>query len=755
MARRRSKRQAARLGIGAALGAIALATLLFGGLSPSLLVRPGGPPSAPPAATFQGFAAVEIVPAAATVADGANASFALWVGSAAPGCAVETPVVVWELATTEVPLGALLAPSGTSVEFTAFPGASGTIELSASVEGTIYCSTNNASFGTEAYAQVSTVPSLALSGWTAGVAPVAPGSPVTCRGNLTGGEAPYAVNIEFGDGNATSLNVARAGPFSVSHLYGLGSYLPSVTVTDPLGERVEESADSPVLVAQSLAAQEVPTAAGAEEGVPFPLAALVEGGFPPYSYLWNDSAGDAGTGASWTVPPSSESKLVVGLEVSDRLGDSIQVERAFSVANPVTVRALPETAGGDVGRPVPLTISVTGGVGPFTVSGSSLPSGSSFSFTVPTFGNWSEALVPTLAAPLWASLSVTDALGVSDSLTVPLATVHSSPFLLANLTPSLSEVGGSIAVVGLSGGGTPPLNWSIATTAQVSSPTPRFGTVSTAGLFSWQGTLTAAGSGLFLVTLVDGSGATVSANLSLRVLDPLSSSLLVATGAPAAGEPLPLSLALQGGAPPYRYSLSLSDGEAFEGNLSLPGPAQWSAEPRAAGYLVVHLVVVDSLGFRAESNLTVAVAPGVGTDPNVPRGGGANGSATVAASGGTSWIPWVSLPVALLIGLLWFLRGRLTPRAPSAAPEPTGALPTVRRLLRESEGLDEESLLLLAEEEGIEPESARRALKRWVALGRAESVEEGEEPALYRWNSAPSREHVPGRSSGDGREELR
>ncbi|MCI4345396.1 MAG: hypothetical protein L3K07_01370 [Thermoplasmata archaeon] len=719
------------------LGLILLVVLLPDPAELHLSTLPTRPAVVPPVASFEGFAAVEIVPAAATVADGENASFALSVTSASAGCAVVTPIVVWELGTSAVPVGALLSPTGTTVQFTAFPGATGSVELTATVEGTIFCATNNVSFGTEAYARISTVSALFLGGWSAGTGPVQPGVLVTCRGNLSGGATPYSVAVQFGDGNSSSFKVPTAGPFSASHRFALGTFVPVVTVSDPLGERFVESVSSPVLVATALAAQVVPGAPGPEAGVGFPLTALVEGGFPPYSYLWNDSAGDAGTGSRWSVPATTAPRLLVGLLVTDRLGESVEVEREFPVAPTVSVRAIATTVGGDVGRPVPFLLSVAGGVGPFTVSGSSLPSGSSFLFTAATSGNWTEALVPSLAAPLWASLTVTDGLGVTSSLSVPLAPVHTSPFLLANLTPSLSEVGGTVEIIGLSGGGTPPLNWSIATTAAVSSGSPRFGSVPGAGLFSWQATLSAAGPALFVVTLVDASGAAVSANLTLRTLDPVTGSVLIASATPAAGATLPLSFTINGGAPPYRYALSLSDGEGTEGNLTVPGPSEWSALPRTAGYLEVRLVLTDALGFRAESNLTVAVAPGAGGGSAAPRGGSPNGSAPAGglAQGAAGWIPWVSLPIALLLGLAWLFRGRAPRRAPVAAAEPTGALPTVRRLLRENDGLDEESLLLLAEEEGIEPETTRRALRRWVALGRAESVEEGDEPALYRWAS--------------------
>ncbi|MCI4341378.1 MAG: hypothetical protein L3K11_03280 [Thermoplasmata archaeon] len=714
------------------LGSLLLPLLLFGGggFHPSERLAPvAGEGDRVPAL---GFASVEIVPAAATLAAGQNGSFALWVGSSVPGCAVETPVVVWELSVLAQPIGTLLSPTGASVVFSAFPGVSGTVELSATVEGSVVCPANNVSFGTEAQASIATIPALFLSDWSAGNTPAVPGAAVRCSGNLSGGEPPYQLGFDFGDGNRTPLTLPRAGGFSVVHRYGLGTYLPSVSVSDPLGERVTAQVNSAVLVASALAAELVPQSAGPELGAPFAVGALVEGGFPPYTYLWNDSAGDAGTGPSWTVPAPTARELGLQLEVSDRLGGLVVVDREFPVAAAVQVTlGVVGAAGGDVDRPLPFHLALAGGVGPFAVTGSSVPSGSTFTFTSAGPGNWTEAVVPSIAAPLWLSLTVTDALGVGVSETLPLARVHSAPFLLANLTPSVSEVGGSVEVVGLTGGGTPPLNWSIGTTARISTAAARSGSLSSGGVFAWNGTLASAGAALFVVTLVDGAGDSVSSNLTLRVLAPLEASAILASTSPTSGTPLTLSFTIAGGVLPYRYSLRLSDGTGTAGNASLPGPGDWTAPPAPSGFLLVQFDVTDALGFRNESSLTLTIAPGGGVGSGPPRAGDAN--ATPAASAGGTGLAWVLLPAGLVLGTLWLFRSRLPSRAKPTVPEPRGALPTLRRLVRDAEGLDEDTLLLLAEEEGIDPETTRQALRRWIALGRIESVTEPEEPTTYHW----------------------
>ncbi|HEV2450044.1 MAG TPA: hypothetical protein VGU43_06525, partial [Thermoplasmata archaeon] len=270
-------------------------------------------------------------------------------------------------------------------------------------------------------------------------------------------------------------------------------------------------------------------------------------------------------------------------------------------------------------------------------------------------------------------------------------------------------------------------------------PSPRFGHLAGDGSFSWNGTPSAAGSGELLLSVVDASGAEVGENLSVRALPALSASLLVEAASPASGAPLPIGFSITGGAAPYRYSFQLSDGLSYSGNLSLAGPGSWTAPAPPTGFLLVRFTVSDALGFRNQSALTVAIGPGSAPGGSSPASSGHNSSGS-GSVGPAAWAGWLFLPAAALFGGLWFLRSRRPSRPAAPASEPTGALPTVRRLLREMDGLDRESLELLAEEEGIDPESSRRALDRWIALGRVESLEDAEEPAVYRWREPTHRE---------------
>lgn len=736
------------------LGVVASGSVLLLLLAPALSgPGPGGARTLPPPRATAphpsiGIAAAEVVPQALTVASGGMGNFSLWSGSGDPYCAVETPVVVWQLSPTVPPIGTLTSPSGTSVGFTAFPGATGTATVSVTVEGWVLCGSDNVSFGTDVQASVTTVPPLEITNLTGGTAPAAPGTAVACSGTLSGGEPPYRLEVDFGDGNSSSLLLGAAGRFSLLHRYSTGTYLPTVSASDALGDRTSTQAESAVLVANALAAEIEPAGPGPEAGAPFTVQSIAEGGYPPYTYLWTDSSGDAATGPAWTLTSSSAGPLGVELAVTDRLGEVTEVGRQFEVSAPVLAQVAGES--GDVGRPLLFRLALSGGVPPFSVAGTSVPSGSSFAFTAYSDGNYSGAVVPASATSLWLEVEVTDALGLGWSETVPLAVVHAAPVLLANLSPNPAEAGAALEVVGLASGGTPPFNWTIASTVALTGASPRFGRLAGDGSFFWNGSAPAAGSGELLLSLVDASGAEVGENLSLRALPALAASLLLEAAAPSAGVPLPFGFSIAGGAAPYRYSFQLSDGLSYSGNLSLAGPGSWTAPAAPTGFLLVRFTVVDALGFLNQSALTVAIGPGPpspGSSPGSP-GPNASGSGSVGAA---AWAGWLFLPAAALFGGLWFLRSRRPARSAAPATEPTGALPTVRRLLREMDGLDSESLELLAEEEGIDPESSRRALERWIALGRVESLEDPEEPAVYRWKEPPSR----GRSDRPDRTEDR
>ncbi|MGI0150833.1 MAG: hypothetical protein ACREC5_02725, partial [Thermoplasmata archaeon] len=200
-------------------------------------------------------------------------------------------------------------------------------------------------------------------------------------------------------------------------------------------------------------------------------------------------------------------------------------------------------------------------------------------------------------------------------------------------------------------------------------------------------------------------------------------------------------------------------------NLSGPGPASWPWRPDRAGSTVISVEVSDALGRIVEENLTVLVTPAAtpsepttgdppvsGTDPPIappaptpvpvaPLPGNASPAGpNLAAEFVGGFGAATGLGLMVLLGWV-LLRGRLGRRLrPSDRSGPE--LNTVGRLLRENGGVDRETLLFLAEGEGLEEKAVDRALARLTAGGRLRTEVDSDGLDCYRL-LAPTRPAEP------------
>ena len=68
------------------------------------------------------------------------------------------------------------------------------------------------------------------------------GDPVSYHVSIDGGQAPYAIAVDWGDGQHTLLSRASSGEFDLTHTYQAaggyhGSYLIKVSATDAKGQQ--------------------------------------------------------------------------------------------------------------------------------------------------------------------------------------------------------------------------------------------------------------------------------------------------------------------------------------------------------------------------------------------------------------------------------------------------------------------------------------------------------------------------------------
>ncbi len=752
----------------------ATGTILLVVVGLALTFAPGGPGSplvgsprggllaAPHGRSSDGGNGLEATPSLWQMVAGDSVNLSAYLAPTAQGCLPIAVLITWQVDAGTAYLGYLNLTGGPHVRFTSFPYGSGQVDVTAEGLGIAYCGASWASFHAETTVQILLDPPLGLGGLTASPDPALPQAPVTLRVVPQGGAGPYSATFEFGDGSSQTVTSETPDGLTAFHSYPAGSYQPTVTVSDALGESVGEAATGTLYVSPTLTVAISGPPGEPEVGVPYRLSANLSGGQAPFSILWNDSLGGSAEGPVWDRLPTGPGADTVTVRVTDALGAVATASTSEIVAPPLNVSAATSRDAVDLGHPLPITLTISGGSGPFAVSVPALPSGSGLELAEIPSRSFSEAIVPSATGQLWVEVSVSDALGAAAGTIVPLAEVNPPPRINLTLARSTVEAGSPVSVVGLASGGSPPYAWSMAASQPLNGSGAMSGVPAGSPLFAWSGTVTTAGIAIVEATVTDASGVAVTANATLTVLPPLLLSVRSASANSTVNATDTIEARIAGGAPPYNLLFLATDGQSQSVNLSGPGPASWTWSPRLAGRATVTIEVADGLGRFEQENLTVPVgpAPGLPSDPpttgtpsSPPSGGGSppttspppvatpapspapSGGAPLAADFAGGLGATIGLGLMGLVGWV-LLRGRFG--AAARRPGPMGReLATVGRLLRDNEGIDRETLLLLAEGEAIDEATVDRAILRLKESGRISATADPDGQETYR--SAPRR----------------
>lgn len=725
------------------------------------LVREGyfGPPAPPrpigghaphPLGSSSG---LTVDPARALLVGGGSVAFQAYFGLASDGCLPITSGVSWAIDGVGTLFARLNGSLGSSISLESYPYAVGIVGITATAIGLELCGGALVPYSASAGALVQIVGPLTPGGPTPSADPVLAGAPVTLSGTIAGGSAPFSVTVAFGDGTTDSFTLPGDGPFSVAHLYAVGTYRPSFSVLDALGEQADGPSQPTVVVSGRLSIAIGTPAGPAEVGRMYPMNASVLGGLGPYTLQWSDGLGAGPTGAAYTLDPTTAGPETVTATVTDAYG-AVANASVTVLVHPrlsLDVGPVPGAGPSDLGAPVGVAIGLLGGCAPYSVAISTEPSGSRLDLAGVAAENLTEVLVPAVTGEVWAAVNVTDADGASTAVVAPIGEVVDAPALSLNLSTTATEAGAPVELVGAVAGGVPPISYMLASSSPFATTSAVTGPVGPAGLFSWTGTFGAAGPVRLDVRIEDATGASAWANVTLGVRAGLGATLEAALPNGTAGAPLPVEAIIAGGMPPYLVSLSASDGEYFAENLSAPGVLAWTLRPNATGPIELTLGVRDVDGATVEANRTVPVGPApstgdappaTGTAPAAPHGEAPAplppllGDFALGAGGGAG------LGVVLLAGAR--LRGRSGRPAPTGAPPvpTTATLGTITAMLKEEGEMDRETIELRAEEDGIPPAEVSAALEEGVRTGRLSRREVPEGPPRYRW-AAPEADRRP------------
>ena len=410
-----------------------------------------------------------------------------------------------------------------------------------------------------------------------------------------------ATNIDcnggVGSATATATNGMGAYTYSWSPSGGTnatatglsaGNYTVTVTDTNgcPVTAMVTLTQPAALISSSTILSNE--TCNGDNDGS---AIATVSGGTSPYNYLWNPSGQTNATATGLSA-------LTYTLTVSDAHGCTASSTAVIS--QPTVLSASTATTS---------NVSCTGGANgsaSVTASGGTVPYGYLWN---PSGGT--NATATGLSAGTY-TVTVTDAHGCTASLTAvitqPLLALSASTATLSNVSCT-GGANGSASVTAT--GGTSPYNYLWSPSRQTNA------------------TATGLSAGTYTVTVTDAHGCTASSTavVSQPLLAISATAATLSNVSCTGGVNGSASATASGGTSPYNYLWSPSGGT----NATATG--------LSAGIYTV--TVTDAHRCTASSTAIItqpllAVSAMAATLSNVSCAGGANGSASVTASGGTS-----------------------------------------------------------------------------------------------------------------------
>jgi uncharacterized protein (TIGR03437 family) len=324
--------------------------------------------------------------------------------------------------------------------------------------------------------------------------------------------------------------------------------------------------------------------------------------------------------------------------VTDAIGDVTTTTLQLTVQLP-TLQVLPSSFTATAGSSFLGALAATGGLKPYTWSGSGLPSWLSMNDLGQMTG------VPPLygsAGSFDLLVTVTDATGGTASLDAPL-TVKPAPISITPQTLSPAVEGVPYQTAFSASGGSGKYTWS------ASAVPPGFG-LSPSGVLSGTAAQGSAGTYNFGITATDSDSASGSANLALQINPP---PLVITTlsNLPAGTETIPYTatLSASGGVSPYSWSAT---GLPSWLGLSSTGDLSGTPPVGAAGTVAFNATVTDASKQTAQAGFQFVLSPadsilGIDTAADLPPATlGLPYNAGLSAHGGTPPYTWTDAAVA-------------------------------------------------------------------------------------------------------------
>ncbi len=688
-------------------------------ISPSLVVNSSGP----------------TVPAGSSAVVSAG-----WEGIPS-GCAATPLWFRWSL-----PAGAdegTLGPSeGPNVTFTAITALGGPVTVAASSGLELECNasariaTANASTGLFVDAPP------VLEGLTVGPNPIVPGDEVNLSATVANGEPPFAIEVAWGDGSSSALEVAHPGAISIAHRYPAGTFTPSVRLTDRAGSTVAATVDE--AISASAGAALAIDAPDAPAGVPVEFEGILDR--PPADFTSEAFCDGQPAAGQWSPDGGADEDrftcVFAGAGVDDvdltvfpldGEGTPVGAQLAEPVVAPLEVNLSAPAGPLEVGQPSSAGLWIAGGAPPVVVNWALGSTAAGDEVVVPSDGSVGLPIVPDAPGNESVVVRTGDPAvggGAAESLEINV-----SEALAGRLSTngSLAPDGELVSIFGNVTGGVPPFSWWLVPATGAAGPPGAMGGLSSDGPFSWQGLYALEGTSDVEVAIADVVGAVWSGTVAVPLVPPLEVGVEAAGTSNASGRFVELNVAIEGGLPPFDLEVNASGNATWNATAAADGLAALSFACNETGALDLRITVEDLLGATAVDERTVELpGPDNATGPPASSSGGSppSGSSGIRPVSAEDGYLVTAVAVLLLVAAFlaaWVRRRRRTGERPSA-PRPDPAA-VIRGIVEPAEGAERATVELLAEEAGVPAEEVRATIDRLIADGslRSETGSDGEE----------------------------
>ncbi len=688
---------------------------------------------------------------ASSVAPGSSALVsAAWEGIPI-GCAGAPLWYRWSL-----PVGTdegVLSPSDApNVSFAATTALGGPVMVEVSAGLDLVCNTSARIATANASAGLFVDAPPVLEGLMVEPNPIVPGGEVNLSATIANGEPPFRIEIAWGDGTSSQLEIAQAGAIAVAHRYGAGEFTPSAQLTDSAGATV--AATAPEAVASSPGAALAIDAPVAEAGQSVTFEGILDrppGDFTSEAFCdgqptvgqWSPIGDDDSDRFSCVFAGAGVDDVALTVFPLDGDGTPVGAQLAEPVVPPFDLNLSAPIGTAEVGQPKSATLWISGGAPPVDVNWALGSTAAGNEIVLPTDGSVELPIVPTAPGNISVVVRTSDPATGGDSVASLEVNVTGTLAGRLSTVNSLTPEGEFDSIFGnISEGDAPFTWWAVPATGGVGPPGAS-GWLSSDGPFSWQGLYALEGSSVVYLDIADGDGAVWFEAVTVPLAPALEATVATAGIANATGRFLELSVAIDGGVPPFEVEVNASNNGTWNRTAVADGLDVWSLECNDSGSVGLGISVEDQLGVTLVYERTVDL-PGPDNStapPSSPSGGSPPSTspsppAVRSLSAGAGFVV-AAVVAALLAAALWAWwvrrRRRVAEESPPHRADPTAI---IRGIVEPAEGAERATVELLAEEAGVPAEEVHATIDRLIAEGtlRAETDAEGGE--ILAWSDA-------------------